>query len=293
MANGSSSIFTPDPPPAGVDQVLSEWIIRQLLRISSSTSLVTEKIIVQDSGNSQLEQDLNAHIQNQTNPHVTTHLLLPDKGTNDHAAIDSHIQSQTNPHNTVHSLLADVSSNLTHPDIDAELTRLEQDKLDTADAVQVFSFVAYASAKCPLNTTFADLGATWQDLDIFTTQSITPKGITLNLVDGRFTVLNEGIYNLSITGSMEHNSDNSGRVFYIGLYNYTDSVAVGSGLIIGSGRNVFSTTISISFLLDVDSSLVNKELGFQIGDGDTYTSVNFQTAAYSINAEGEWRGTIP
>jgi hypothetical protein len=45
-----------------------------------------------------LATDLTAHTGDTSNPHSVTHAQLPDKGTNDHAAIDSHLANTSNPH---------------------------------------------------------------------------------------------------------------------------------------------------------------------------------------------------
>jgi hypothetical protein len=106
-----------------MDPVQAEWVLRQLLRVSNSTSLTTETVITEIGDSDQIRRDLDAHVQNQTNPHATTHLLLPDKGVNDHAAIDAHIQSQANPHATTHLLLPDKGVN-DHAAIDAHIQDL-------------------------------------------------------------------------------------------------------------------------------------------------------------------------
>ena len=77
MAN-SVSVFTYDPPPAEMDPVTAEWIIRQLSRVTNSTTVIKETTTEQEGDIEDLEYNLSAHLQDNTNPHLTRHAQLSD-----------------------------------------------------------------------------------------------------------------------------------------------------------------------------------------------------------------------
>jgi hypothetical protein len=83
--------------------VLAEWLTRQLRRVNTSTSQIVE---YQEVGGGLLDG------------------VRVD--------LDAHIQNEADPHNVQHTQLADVAANQTHDQIDAELTRLEDEKVAKA-----------------------------------------------------------------------------------------------------------------------------------------------------------------
>ena len=215
-------------------------------------------------------------------------------GTTNHAVLTGRDVVDSHPQAAITGLVAEQNTQNSRLDaIEAELIRLEQDKLDTANALQLFSFAAYGEAECPNDTAFSDLGAAWQDLDIFTVSNLAaPRGVVINLTNGQFSVENSGVYAVNLSGAIEHDISQSGRITYVRLYNYTAASAVGAGIALGTGRNAAATSVVATLLADIGATHINQALGFQIGDGDTYTAVTFQTLGYSVNAEGEWRGAV-
>jgi len=68
--------FQPDPPPTGVDPITAEWVRRQLVLLSHSTSAVTEVVTIEAGTTDQLAQDiaaveldLAAHVANVADAH--------------------------------------------------------------------------------------------------------------------------------------------------------------------------------------------------------------------------------
>lgn len=173
---------------------------------------------------------------------------------------------------------------------DTRLDDLETNKLDTSAALQVFSFAAYLSLDAPDDTPLPNLGAAWQDLDMLTVEQVTPRYIT-NLGSGRFTFQAKGVYCLSLSGSVEHNESNQGRITYYRLYNYTEGTGA-PGVIIPTGRNAAASTIAGMGLFEIADGDIGDEYGVQIGNGDTYTAVNIQTLTLSAFSVGEWREII-
>ena len=265
----SLRIYVPDAPPAGTDPVLAAWLTGELYRISQIAALGA------DTGDGQ-DGLIVGHTHNGTDSS-----LVPHNNTSDRDVLDCH------PQNSITGLVAGQTAQ------DDELARLEQDKLNTADALVVFSFAAYANLESPNNSAFPDLGAAWQKLDILTatTGVVTPRGITVDRPNSSFTFDYDGVYRISLTGSFEHVGVNTGRITYVRIYNET-TASGDDGLVLGTGRNAEATTISASFLAEVGEAQKGDVFSFQIGNGDAYTAVNFQTLGVAINAVSEWREPI-
>ena len=131
---------------------------------------------------------------------------------------------------------------------------------------------------------FPNLGAAYQDITVFDTVGDGPVGATVNTTTGQFSFLEQGIWQLSISVSFEHNSTNNGRTTNVRLWNVTKGAASNS-FIIGTGRNAEASNASISLSVVVQNPST-RETGdlfvWQIGGGDTYSSVSFQSASHSM-----------
>lgn len=171
------------------------------------------------------------------------------------------------------------------------LDALELGKLNRSTAFSTFVFAGYLGLESPIDSPFPDLGVAWQDIGIMTIEGVPGRGVTF-LGNGQFTVDVDGIYFLATSGTFEHNSSNQGRITRARIYNYTDGVG-DVGIVFGTGRNAEATSLVATGFFDIGAGEVGKTLGLQIGNGDTYTSVNFQTMAAQIFNVGIWQGTPP
>ena len=159
--------------------------------------------------------------------------------------------------------------------------------------LQFMSFAAYSGLRVDTPVTFPDLGAAWQPINIFNEITpTTPRFITANLTNHSFSVDNEGVYVLTITGTFEHNSLNQGRVTYLRSWDLTSGVQVGNDLPLPTGRNAEATPIAVSTFFEVTAAVEDHEIRLEIGAGDTYTSVIFNVLNYQIHSIGEWREAI-
>ena len=141
---------------------------------------------------------------------------------------------------------------------------------------------------------FADIDATWDDLDIFDSPSFaTPKHITQSLVNNSLAINKVGVYEFTLNLVFSHDEDNAGRTTYIRLYNLTDAAATSVLIPVFIARNQPGTNFSYSFPFELTDALdENKELILQIGGGDDVASISFDTAEYYIKSIGEYRGEI-
>jgi hypothetical protein len=171
------------------------------------------------------------------------------------------------------------------------------------DALAAFGFAAYAGMN--YNGTaaaFPDIGAAWQDVDIFNTLSVgSPRHMAASIPDSTLTLEGPGVYFLSIAFSMNHDSVNGGRSFSLRLMNHTTQAPViGNGYLIGTGRNAASTAGGISTLIESPNVLpVDHPISLQVGDAKNangtpgvYSDVDFTSFSYTVHSVGEFRGTL-
>lgn len=161
------------------------------------------------------------------------------------------------------------------------------------DAIAAFAFAAYGGIQYEgAEYSMANLGAGWVDLDMLQTASGPNRHIVLDLVNSTLEMDFEGVYLLTASLAIGHNSSNSGRTLRARLYNHTDGNALGDGFQMGTGRNAVVTSASISLLFEITSANLADAIGLQIGGGDSYTSVELSAASYSIHSIGEFRGQL-
>lgn len=178
---------------------------------------------------------------------------------------------------------------MSHPSRYQYQTKSDLDKkLYIQDAVDLFVFAAYIRKAAPQNQPSSDLGLAWGDITSPIIQPPDPRGIQDESF-GKLSFLYPGVYFVSIAGSFEHNEFNQGRKTYIRAYDYTNNIPTTGEFIIPTGRNQEATTINLSFLTEVTDVQVGEIAGFQIGNGDTYTSVVINSFSISIFNTGVWQ----
>lgn len=201
---------------------------------------------------------------------TTTHTALSDRYTANQHRIDN---------------ITDLRDYLNT--IDAELARLEQDKLDIADAVAVFTFSAYFNMSVPTGTPFADLDATWQDLDILSS-TFAPRGF-VDEGNSKFSFQYPGVYLLAFAGTFEHDVlINTGRTTGLRLHDYTNGADIGE-VVIGAGRNAEASSTSAVPLTNITEADVGHVFGVQMGGGDAFSAVEFFSLSLSIISAGVWQ----
>lgn len=163
-----------------------------------------------------------------------------------------------------------------------------------ASVLANFAFSAYGAMEYDgVVVGFPDLGAGWQNIDIFNSLPVaTPRHVTVNLGGSTVAVDTPGVFAITITISINHNSSNSGRTTRVRLFDVTDGQPLGDGYVIGTGRNAEATTASATILAELGVDDVNHDLIVQIGGGAIYTSVEFNAATFSIYSVGEYRGEL-
>lgn len=122
-----------------------------------------------------------------------------------------------------------------------------------------------------------DLGLTFDVIDAFDTIGPGPVGMTLNTTTGEFSYTQKGIWNLSLSASLEFLPvSNAGRVTSIRIWSVTDSAEIYRQTY-GVGRNQEVLTIAQVFNSVIDDSNVNDVFRWEIGGGDTFTTVEWES----------------
>lgn len=138
-----------------------------------------------------------------------------------------------------------------------------------------------------------DIGLVYDPLTYFTDILGTTRGVTLDTTTGEFVFLVQGRWNFSINIAIEHNEVNAGRSFNLRFWNVTDGTDPGAQMLIPTGRNQPATAGFPSGQVDIPPALVGKSFRVEIGGGDDYTAVSYESLSINIQMIGEWRDPLP
>lgn len=165
--------------------------------------------------------------------------------------------------------------------------------IEVNEALNAFAFAAYGAMNIATPQAFPSLGGAWQPIDNYDANVIAvPRTITTDLAAGTISFSIEGVYFVSFTLIFEHNSSNSGRLTNLRFFNVTDGVQVGTDFTVGTGRNAESTSITVASPIEIDPTNVGDAVRIEIGNGDTYTSMQLDSVLYGVIGAGEFRGTL-
>jgi hypothetical protein len=116
----------------------------------------------------------------------------------------------------------------------------------------------------------------------------TGKGITVNLTNNSIAFDNPGTYILTLYASLTHNESTSARTVNVRIVNATQFFP-GQVLSVGVAKNQTQTNINITILFDLGEANVGDEIVFQVGGGDTLSSVNWDSTSLIAYNVGEWK----
>ena len=103
-------------------------------------------------------------------------------------------------------------------------------------AMEFFSFAAYGGMRMSASTAFPDLGAAWQDVTVYDTEIVPPRGMTFDPATDRFSFTYPGVYLLATSFTFTHDELNAGRETNTRIYDHTNASGLASSPI-GTGRN--------------------------------------------------------
>ncbi|RKX47804.1 MAG: hypothetical protein DRP64_00110 [Verrucomicrobia bacterium] len=157
----------------------------------------------------------------------------------------------------------------------------------------VLKFMAFSSYAGMIGqATLADIDSGWTPILNYPSESVPPRFAATDIAAGTIRVDNPGVFVLIVALSVEFADSNSGRITTIRLFNTTSGTAVGAGVPVYVGRNQDGLTTAVSLLFTVDSAGAGDSLRIEIGDGDSFSGVVLDSAAYSIFSVGPYQGEL-
>jgi hypothetical protein len=155
-----------------------------------------------------------------------------------------------------------------------------------------FAYAAYGGMRLDGIRAGADLGAAWQTLEFNALSVENPRNVTANLIDNTLSFDSEGVYSIAISLGLTHDEINAGRLFQLRLFSVTDAVQVTEAVSVPTGRNVSATTFSIVLLIRIEPVEVNDQIRLEVGNGDAYSSVVWETSDFNVWSVGRYRGIL-
>lgn len=157
-------------------------------------------------------------------------------------------------------------------------------------ADNLFSVAAYGGLNRSAPVAF-DVTTGWTTLPLDTGLLATPRGIVQIPGSNAIQYSYSGVYKLDIGGIIQgHDSSNSGRTFFLRLYNNTEGAPISQDLAIGVGRNTEDTDFSFGTLAEVEAAALGDDIIVQIGNGDAITGGTLTGGQLATFMIGEWRG---
>ena len=143
-------------------------------------------------------------------------------------------------------------------------------------------FKGYGSVSQTIAPFAATLGAGYTVLLSDQSDLNTPVAVIQDAVNNGLIFEQAGVWSITSTFTIGHDSANDGRTFNVEIYNSTDAVS-SNGTTVGVGRNVEYTNYSASMLVDVPESAVGDLFQIRIG-GTADTFITVTQVSYTFNA---------
>lgn len=165
--------------------------------------------------------------------------------------------------------------------------------IEVNEAVNAFAYAAYGALGLTAPVAGSDLGFSYVNITQYDSISVTPRGFTLSAAQGTWAFDREGVYAISLTFAMRHNTFTNPRVKELQVFNTTDGIAFGTNSVISTPGDSELTNYAITLLMDPDAAAVGKEFVFRLGGTtDSYTNVVWESLTLALWNVGEFRGTI-
>ena len=134
------------------------------------------------------------------------------------------------------------------------------------------------------NLVLGALGATYQSVTGYTSNSVSNIGVVTNLAAGTIRVLRPGTYQVIVTLGFTCLSQNSGRNTNLRLYDTVANAAVTGTFPIYVARDTDGGSTSVVLLAVVNST--SAEVVAQLGGSDSFTNFTITTAGLAIIGAG-------
>ena len=132
----------------------------------------------------------------------------------------------------------------------------------------------------------ADFDINFQPIDQMNVINVEERGVDLTVDTGEFSVTIGGIWKILLYVNISHNSiSNASRTIFIRTFNVTDNDP-GPVFPIGIGRNDEDTNTVVSIMVDIAQDDIGDTYRFDIGGGDTLTTVVWNQVSVGFTYQG-------
>lgn len=169
-----------------------------------------------------------------------------------------------------------------------------QELMRESDALAVFAYTAYGGLSLATPGVGAAIGAGWETVDFDAVVPTTPRSVTANTTTNTIGFHADGVYALSISINVLHNSLNAGRSFDLRFWNVTEGARIGNIIVVTTGRQADGSHMSFTTLIEIGEAQKNHPIRLEVGNtSDTYTAVLWDVAEMVAWSVGEHREPLP
>jgi hypothetical protein len=185
-----------------------------------------------------------------------------------------------NHHNQVHLLYGPDHSDVdtTHPLVAG--SALVHDGTNWI-GLPVFPTIGYGGIRLDTPTGMPSLGIGFEVIPADAAVVTSPVTVTQDFGNNGIRFGQEGVWNLSVNFSIEHNESNSGRQFSVQIYNATEATGT-AGVIVPVARNQPGTYFSATLMVEVSNADIGDLYQIRVGGGDIITGVLVESYQLSV-----------
>ena len=163
-----------------------------------------------------------------------------------------------------------------------------------SDALAVFAYAAYGGLSLATPGVGASIGVAWETVQFDAVVPATPRSVTASTIANTIAYHADGVYALTVTINVVHNSSTQGRTFNLRLWNVTEAARIGNIIVVTTGRNADGSHMSITTLVEIGEAQKNHPIRLEIGNtSDSYSAVLWDVAELVTWGVGEYRETLP
>lgn len=161
------------------------------------------------------------------------------------------------------------------------------------DALEVFSFAAYGGMYTAAPRAMANFGLNFETLPFDALAVAQPRGVHIDTTLHTFRIEQDGIFLITVVGSLAHDSAQGGREFNFRIWHVALGQPTAHDFRVFTGRNADGTNFSLTALVEITEALKGETFRAEIGGTtDTYSSMDFD-GELNISSVGEWREPLP
>ena len=206
-------------------------------------------------------------------------------------ALTAHKADVSNPHQVQLDQLIDIDKG-TPLEVGTAIVYTNAIPATPWERLNIYTASAYGGIRQSVSVAMPDVGISWVDVLFDSAILTTPRGIVQDFsVDGiRFT--EDGVFNVTISLTLNFTLSQFGRNIQIRLLNATTSVG-GVSTVIAVGRNQDGLNFSTSIMTEIPDTVIGDLFKVQVAAltaGDVLEGVTELNASFAASAISEYRG---